>query len=219
MAYRTEDACKEFDSWSRRYDRDPLQALFFRPTHRLMAQALGAAERRILDIGCGTGQFAVRIVQQNANARVCGLDLSGRMLSHARVRCRHSGEAIHLVQGDSERLPFPDDYFDAVTCAHSFHHYPRQERVAAEMHRVLRPGGLVLIADGDRDRWWGRFIFDVVVVFFEGPVRHLPSRAFRRLLRETGFEDIRQQRRRGPLPFLLTMGRAVKPPKATARAA
>ena len=44
------------------------------------------------------------------------------------------------VRGDSERLPFESGAFDIVTCANSFHHYPRQDRAVAEMRRVLRAG-------------------------------------------------------------------------------
>jgi ubiquinone/menaquinone biosynthesis C-methylase UbiE len=132
------------------------------------------------------------------------------MLSQYQQRSAELGIAADVVQGDSERLPFADDTFDVVTCAHSFHHYPHQDRVVTEMHRVLRPGGRLLIIDGDRDGLWGRLVFDVVVVLMEGPVRHLTGRAFQELYHDCGFTDVSQQRRGGPLPFLMTVGRAVK---------
>jgi ubiquinone/menaquinone biosynthesis C-methylase UbiE len=211
MTYQTADARQQFDRWSRRYDRTLLQRLFFKPAHRMLLDILTAEDGRLLDIGCGTGRFAARVLKRFPHTQVCGLDLSDGMLRRGLGRCQDSCYRLHLVQADSERLPFADNSFDAVTCAHSFHHYPHQEQVASEMHRVLRPGGKLLIIDGDRDRLWGRFLFDVLVVWMEGPVRHLKGRAFRRLFHEAGFEDIRQRRRGGPLPFLLTMGRAVKP--------
>jgi ubiquinone/menaquinone biosynthesis C-methylase UbiE len=121
------------------------------------------------------------------------------------------------VRGDSERLPFEDNAFDAITCTHSFHHYPHQQKVLGEMHRVLRPGGKLLIIDGDRDGLWGRLLFDVFVVMVEGPVTHLTGRAFRRLYTAAGFGHIMQQRRGGPLPFLLTVGEAVKQFQVTRR--
>ena len=219
MSYDTADAKAEFDRWSAGYDRSLLQRLFFEPSHRMLLEALGPADHRVLDIGCGTGVFATLVLQQFPGAQVWGLDLSDGMLRHSQERRAAAGGRLHLVQGDSQRLPFSDDTFDVVTCTHSFHHYPRQDRVAAEMHRVLRPGGRLLIIDGDRDRLWGRLLFDVFVVLMEGPVRHLTSGAFRELYRQAGFANIEQQRRGGPLPFLLTTGQAVKTAAHPSRAA
>jgi ubiquinone/menaquinone biosynthesis C-methylase UbiE len=211
MADLTGNAKREFDRWSRHYNWNPLQLFFFGPSHRMLLESIEPADRRILDVGCGTGIFAGRLLRQFPSARVWGLDLSDGMLHKCQARPEVAEGHFHVVQGDSQRLPFPDDAFDVVTCCHSFHHYPSQARVLQEMHRVLRPGGKLLILDGDRDHWWGHLLFDVVVVWAEGPVRHVSGSAFRRLYRDSGFNAIRQQRRRGPLPFLLTMGHAVKP--------
>ncbi len=240
MGYHTQDARYEFNGWSRRYDRDPLQNLLFKPSHRLMVQNLERGEERLLDVGCGTSRvFAARVLKQFPHVQVVGIDLCKNMLRASRARFPlGSGvffgpplmamertqsyphgpkktpdpvaERVHLVQGDSERLPFADDSFDLVTCSHSFHHYPNQARVVREMHRILRPGGRLMIIDGDRDRWWGRLIFDVIVVLMEGRVKHLTGQAMARLYQAAGFGDIVQFRRGGPLPFLLTIGRAVK---------
>jgi ubiquinone/menaquinone biosynthesis C-methylase UbiE len=228
MGYHTQDARYEFNGWSRRYDRDPLQNLLFKPSHRLMVQNLEPGEERILDIGCGTSRFAARVLKRFPHVEVVGLDLCTQMLRASRARfplaqngsqesgvrshCSGIGRegCVHLVQGDSERLPFADNSFDLATCSHSFHHYPNQARVVAEMHRILRPGGRLMIIDGDRDRWWGRLIFDVIVVLMEGRVKHLTGQAMARLYQAAGFTDIVQFRRRGALPFLLTIGRAVK---------
>jgi ubiquinone/menaquinone biosynthesis C-methylase UbiE len=211
MTYQTAAAREQFDRWSRRYDRDLLQFLFFGPAHRMLLEALGPGDRRILDVGCGTGLFAGRVLERFPRSQVWGLDLSAGMLRQCRQHGRAAGRRLHLLQGDSARLPFPPDTFDVVTCTHSFHHYPCQCQVAAEMYRVLRPGGRLLIIDGDRDRLWGRLLFDGLVVFLEGPVRHLTSAAFRALYWEAGFEQVSQRRRGGPLPFLLTTGQARKP--------
>jgi ubiquinone/menaquinone biosynthesis C-methylase UbiE len=225
MGYHTQDARYEFNGWSRRYDRDPLQNLLFKPSHRLIVQNLEPGEERILDVGCGTSRFAARVLKRFPHVQVVGMDLCTNMLRASRARfpltlssplegviqARRSQGRVHLVQGDSERLPFADDSFDLVTCSHSFHHYPNQARVVAEMHRILRPGGRLMIIDGDRDRWWGRLIFDVIVVLMEGRVKHLTGQAMARLYQAAGFDDIVQFRRGGALPFLLTIGRAVKP--------
>jgi ubiquinone/menaquinone biosynthesis C-methylase UbiE len=176
----------------------------------MLLETLTPADRRILDVGCGTGVFAARVLERFPSTAVWGLDLSEGMLRKAAERCRAARDRIHLVRGDSARLPFASDVFDVVTCTHSFHHYPRQEQAVAEMHRVLRPGGRLLIIDGDRDRLWGHLIFDVLVVLVEGPVHHMASRALRQLYWAAGFDNVCQRRRRGPLPFLMTVGQAVK---------
>jgi ubiquinone/menaquinone biosynthesis C-methylase UbiE len=209
MLQQTMDARQQFDRWSRHYDRDFLQTCFFQPAHAMLLEALRPGDGRILDVGCGTGIFAARVLER-PGTEVWGLDLSAGMLRQAQTRCCTSQGHLHLVQGDSERLPFADGTFDAVTCTHSFHHYPRQGRVLTEMHRVLRPGGRLLLIDGDRDRPWGWLVFEVFVVLMEGPVRHLSARAFRESFRHAGFGSIRQLRRGGPLPFLMTVGRASK---------
>jgi ubiquinone/menaquinone biosynthesis C-methylase UbiE len=210
MSYQTSEAREEFDRWSRRYDRSLLQKFLFKPSHRMILEALAPDSRNILDVGCGTGRFAARLLKHFAEARVWGVDLSSGMLARCQDRCLSLDGRLQVVQGDSERLPFADNTFDAVTCAHSFHHYPHQERALQEMHRVLRPGGRLVIVDGDRDGLWGRLVFDVIVVLMEGAVRHLSGEAFRDLYHQAGFTDVRQCRRGGLLPFLLTAGRAVK---------
>jgi ubiquinone/menaquinone biosynthesis C-methylase UbiE len=211
MAYTTADSQRQFDRWSCRYNRDLLQRFFFGPAHRMILNELRPSDRRILDIGCGTGRLAAVILRHFPAAQVWGLELSAGMLGRCRELEEFERGRLHLVRADSEHIPFASDFFDVVTCTHCFHHFPHQEQVVAEMYRVLRPGGRLLIIDGDRDRLWGRFLFDVCVVLVEGSVRHLTSRAFRRLYEVSGFAAVSHRRRRGPLPFVLTRGRAVKP--------
>jgi ubiquinone/menaquinone biosynthesis C-methylase UbiE len=210
MAYQTADAKRQFDRWSYWYDWDPLQLVFFRPAHQMLLNALDAADERILDIGCGTGAFAARLLERWPAAHVWGVDLSHGMLRTCVERRTELRDHLHLVQANSERLPFKDNAFDAVTCTHSFHHYPRQALAVAEMQRVLRPSGKLLIIDGDPGGWWGGFVFDILVVSFEGPVHHLTARDWVDLFCRSGFDNVVQHRRGGPLPFLLTCGQAVK---------
>jgi len=210
MPYETAAAKKQFESWSRHYDWNLLQPLFFGPAHKMLLQALLPSDQDILDVGCGTGQFAARVLAGFPKARLWAMDLSQGMLRQCHRRCGDADGRLHLVQGDSERLSFPDDMFDAITCTHSFHHYPRQAQVALEMFRVLRPGGRLLIIDGDPSKCWGKLVYDGIVVLMEGPVRHLTGMGFRNLYRNAGFERVEQRRRGGPLPFLLTVGVAGK---------
>lgn len=210
MAYLREAANREFDHWSRTYDRSWLQWMIFHPSHELMLKHLRASDERLLDIGCGTGQFLSRAVREFPNLQAVGLDLSAKMLDQGRPRFAAAGEQVAVVRGDSERLPFGNDTFDVVTCCHSFHHYPRQAAAVAEMYRVLRPGGRLMLIDGDRDRPWGWLVFDVVVTTLEGGVHHCSGRELRELFRLAGFAEVQQVRRRGLAPFMMTMGVASK---------
>ncbi len=187
-----------------------MQRLLFEPSHQMILSALHSDDQRLLDVGCGTGVFAALVVKQFPQIQVWGIDLCEGMLRQCAARRQVARGRFRLVQADSERLPFADDTFDVVTCSNSFHHYPRQDRVLAEMYRVLAPGGRLLIIDGDRDGLWGRLLYDGAVVLLEGPVRHLSRRAFRRLYRAVGFDQIEQQRRGGLFPIMLTSGRALK---------
>lgn len=215
MSYTKHEATAEFTRWSESYDRCVLQWLIFGPSHRAligrMQQRFGAQRPiRILDIGCGTGLFAARVREALPNATVCGVDLVAGMLEKGHDRWHKLRDTAQAVQGDSERLPFASGAFDVVTCANSFHHYPHQDRAIAEMRRVLRPGGRLMLIDGYRDAPYGWFIYDVCVAFREGNVHHASRARFRQLMGAAGLVGIEQKVHRGFAPFLFT--EAVAPP-------
>src|SRR3954454_5066410 len=217
MAYDKHQATAEFNRWSESYDRSILQWLLFGASHRALLGRIrtvfGDRPIRILDVGCGTGVFAARLRAAFPNARVWGIDLVAGMLARGTRRWRQHAGHVQPVQADSERLPFAAGEFDVVTCANSFHHYPHQDRAVAEMHRVLRPGGRLMLIDGYRDAPWGWFIFDVCVAGVEGEVHHASGRRMRELFDQAGLTEISQKVHRGPAPFLLT--EAVAAPKAS----
>ena len=213
MAYDKQQATHEFTRWSESYDRCILQWLLFGPSHRALIRRIRAVAGdrpiRILDVGCGTGVFAARIRAALPAARVCGIDLVSGMLAKGAERWRRHAGHVLPVQADSERLPFAAGTFDFVTCANSFHHYPRQDRAVAEMHRVLRPGGRLMLIDGYRDAPWGWFIYDVCVAGVEGAVHHASARRMRALFDQAGLRGVMQRVHRGPAPFLLTEAEAI----------
>lgn len=215
MAYDKQQATHEFARWSESYDRSILQLLLFRPSHRAMIRRIktvaGDRPIRVLDVGCGTGVFAARMREALPGTQVWGVDLVSGMLTKGIERWRHHAANVQPVQGDSERLPFAEGSFDFVTCANSFHHYPHQDRAVAELHRVLRPGGRLLLIDGYRDGLWGWFIYDICVTFREGAVHHASARRFRDLFAQAGLTAIAQRVFRGFAPFLLTEAVAAEP--------
>jgi ubiquinone/menaquinone biosynthesis C-methylase UbiE len=208
VGYDKKQATEEFVVWSRSYDRSILQYLLFGPSHRALVARVGAMAGgralRVLDVGCGTGVFASRLRAAFPKVEIYGVDLVADMLTMGRGRWQSNREQVMPVQADSERLPFGDASFDVVTCANSFHHYPRQERAVAEMGRVLRPGGRLMLVDGYRDNAWGWLIYDVCVATVEGAVHHASAKRFRDLMGSSGLGSVSQRVHWGLAPFLLT---------------
>jgi ubiquinone/menaquinone biosynthesis C-methylase UbiE len=163
----------------------------------------------VLEVAPGPGYLTIELARLGCY-RLAGLDISRTFIRIARENAARGGVKVSFQQGDVAAMPFADDAFDFIVCRAAFKNFGDPVGALCEMHRVLRPGGRLMIIDGDRDRWWGRLLFDGIVVLLEGQVRHLSGRAFRSLYRQTGFEEISQKRRRGPLPFLMTVGRAAK---------
>jgi ubiquinone/menaquinone biosynthesis C-methylase UbiE len=113
---------------------------------RLLAPLRG--DERALDVGCGTGALAY--VLAPLVGAVVGVDSSEEYLAVAR---EDAPDGATFVPGDAEALPFPYGDFDLVGCLRVLHHVARPELVVAEIARVTRPGGRILIADqlGDVD--------------------------------------------------------------------
>jgi ubiquinone/menaquinone biosynthesis C-methylase UbiE len=132
-----------FDLWSRVYDLPVVQWATYWPVHDAILRELRRVPgSRILDVGCGTGQLTVRIAREIGARRVTGCDFSRGMLRQAAAR-DGTGQ---WVQGDAGCLPFRTGSFDAVVSTEAFHWFPDQDAAAAELHRVLAPGGLLLVA-------------------------------------------------------------------------
>ena len=122
---------------------------------RLIAERLGPlAGLHILELASGTGEFTRLLL--DAGAQVTGLDLCDAMLSHARPKV--AGRPASLFLGDAEDTREPSGRYDAVVCRHLVWTLPDPARALAEWRRVLRPGGRLLIIDGDWVRLplWGR---------------------------------------------------------------
>ncbi len=101
----------------------------------------------ILDVGTGTGFFAVLLAEQGH--RVCGIDLTPVMLGEARKLAGELGLDIDLREMDAQALDFPDGSFDAVVSRNLTWTLPDPKRAYREWRRVLRPGGTILNFDAN----------------------------------------------------------------------
>ena len=117
---------------------------------RLVRDALGAkAGDRVLDVGCGPGFLSAEILEDvGATGAVVGIDSSATMLAAAARRCEGLGDASFL-EGDAVQLPVPDGRFDRALCVQVLEFVSSVPAALAELHRVLRPGGRVLVWDID----------------------------------------------------------------------
>jgi ubiquinone/menaquinone biosynthesis C-methylase UbiE len=142
---------REFKSWNdamvEKYDVEqfhdhpsPLIRFIERKRVRRILALLGTCPGdRVLEIGCG----AANILAQIPSSRRCGIDLAESLLAKAARRMSKDGS---LVQGDAERLPFPDQSWERVYCSEVLEHIPSPSAALAEMRRIVRDGGVAVVS-------------------------------------------------------------------------
>ncbi len=108
---------------------------------------------RVLDVAAGTGNVAIPLAA--AGCTVTGVDIAPNLLEQARERAVAAGLSIHFDEGDAEALPYPDASFDAVVTMFGAMFAPRPALVAAELARVLRPSGVLAMANWNLDSFSG----------------------------------------------------------------
>lgn len=107
----------------------------------LSKEALKGKSKRLLDFGCGDGSFLVGLADE-VNERY-GIDIDDRIITQARS---HLPEINFQVLRSEKRIPFKDNFFDVVTLHHVLEHVNSETQVVKEIYRVLKPGGLFLLA-------------------------------------------------------------------------
>ena len=109
----------------------------------------GRGAREALDVGCGTGFLALELAARGH--AVTGVDFAPAMIAEARRKAAERGAAIRFEEADAEQLPFESGHFELVISRHLLWTLPHPEAAIDEWARVLRPGGRLVIVDGQFD--------------------------------------------------------------------
>jgi SAM-dependent methyltransferase len=122
-------------------------ALFAPLAREVLARTDVPEDARVLDVACGSGIVARTIASRvGPEGSVIGLDANPAMLGAARRAAAVEGVTIEWRQGNAQDLPFANGSFDLVICQMGLQFFPDRARVAAEMARVLAPGGQVIVS-------------------------------------------------------------------------
>lgn len=144
---------------------------------------------RLLDIGCGNGDFFGFV--KDKGMELHGIDLAENMVKVAQERY---GDIADIILADAENLPFQDGMFDIIICNASFHHYIRPKEVLTQMRRVLKDNGVLLIGDP-----WMPQPFRGLMNYFtkysnDGAYHYYGTREMKNLMSKCGLELIISKR-------------------------
>jgi ubiquinone/menaquinone biosynthesis C-methylase UbiE len=121
--------------------------------HQGMALQMSAkipANGKVLEIAPGPGYFCIELAKLG-DYQVTGLDISKSFVEIAHRNAAEAGRKIDFREGNASAMPFPENRFDFTFCQAAFKNFSEPVRAIAEMHRVLRPGGISVISDLRRD--------------------------------------------------------------------
>lgn len=144
----------------------PLEALTILPAEALVEFAGVTKEKRVADVGCGTGVVAITAARRGAH--VDALDLSPVLLERARENAQVAEVEVEFREGDVEQLPYKDNSFDCVLSQFGHMFAPRPEVAIAEMLRVLKPGGTIAFSTWPPELFTGR-MFALVSKYLPPP--------------------------------------------------
>ena len=134
-------------SYDRIKDVDPVDEAAYL-AHPILSRIGHVDHPLVLDVATGTGRLPLALLQQlDFAGYVVGLDLSAQMLAQARQKLAPFRRRVGLIRQRADELPFRGGVFDVVTCLEALEFMPEPRQAVAEMVRVLRPGGLLLVTN------------------------------------------------------------------------
>lgn len=157
---KTEHKTLNEEKWDKRSETfDKKRFDFFRIFQKHVISLLHLKENDyFLDVGCGTG-WAVRHAADllKVGGKAYGIDLSPKMIERAKMNSKDYTNTFFQI-GNSEELPFEENYFNYIICTNSFHHYYDPIKVLNEMYRVLKPQGRIYVLDPTGDGFFMKWI-------------------------------------------------------------
>jgi ubiquinone/menaquinone biosynthesis C-methylase UbiE len=141
------DLKTQYDIWHvKRGEGEHAIATLTHPWHITVAKVLPDLNgRRLLEIGCGRGDFALWLAKQSPESDITAIDFSSAAIEIARERAAKAGGRVHFEVGNAQSLRFDSVSFDVIVSCECLEHVPRPERMIEEMHRLLKPGGLFVL--------------------------------------------------------------------------
>ncbi len=148
---KKEQVAQMFDTISGEYDglnRVISFGIDIKWRKKVLALVASTNPKKVLDIATGTGDLAILMTQTSAE-EIIGLDISAGMLEVGKKKISEKklDSKIQMVLGDSENIPYEDNYFDAITVAFGVRNFETLEKGLTEILRVLKPGGIFVILE------------------------------------------------------------------------
>jgi len=148
---KKEQVAQMFDNISENYDglnRIISMGIDVKWRNKVVALVAEKSPETILDIATGTGDLVILMAKTTAKT-IIGIDISAGMLEvgKRKIEKEHLTDRIEMVLGDSEKMLYPDNYFDAITVSFGIRNFETLEKGLAEIYRVLKPGGIFVILE------------------------------------------------------------------------
>lgn len=183
---------EEFDRMGEIYEAfvKPFSTPIFTEALRLIRRCL-PSDARVLDAGCGAGRELQRMARAVPRGEVVGIDLAAGMVNAAYLSARsHALDNCAFVQADVSNLPPAfEGRFDLIYSCLAHHHYPEPAAATAEIHRVLRPGGIYAVIDAGPE-WFNRLAAPLAARSDPGWIGFHSPAQFQALMRDHGFARV-----------------------------
>jgi arsenite methyltransferase len=185
----------EFNRWAAEGKGEAMKHHHLAITEKTIEQMGLRPGERVLDLGCGSGwatRILARLVGEGPEGfgQVVGLDVSDEMIRQARQESKDFDHVL-FVWGSAQQIPWEENFFDKVLSVESFYYYPDQERVLAELFRVMAPRGrMFILINLYRDNPYSLAWVDKLKV----PVHTRSEAEYVALLQKHAFENVAAQR-------------------------